>query len=93
MPRETDVGRIPSPCTFDKHHHVAEGTVAYVETEQLCACTRHCFVCECVCLHYTLLCVRVCACVFTRCHVSHLYLCACTRHHAFHIDKTDLYTV
>jgi hypothetical protein len=48
VPRETDVGRIPLPCAIDKHHHVTEGAVPYVETEQLCACSRHCFVYGCM---------------------------------------------
>lgn len=88
MPGETDVCRIPLPCTSDKHHHVAESTVAYVETEQLCACSRHCvvygcmpapdYVCECVCLHYTLLCVcaRVHTCV-PLLDLMHASVCVC----------------
>lgn len=95
MAREIEVGRTPSPCAIDKHHPVAEGTVAYVEREQfMClpqilrciwvyACTRLSFVCECACLHHTLLCVRVRAhgmpFLDVVCHVC-LYLCACTRH-------------
>lgn len=113
MPRETDVCRIPLPCTIDKHHHVAEGTIAYVETEQLCACCRHCFVygcmpapdyvCECVCLHYTLLYVCAHVCLY-QILCMHLCLCAYTRHsacvlrvyvpapgpHALCLDKADL---
>lgn len=56
MAREIEVGRTPSPCAIDKHHPVAEGTVAYVEREQF-MCLPQIALYIGVCLHQTKLCM------------------------------------